>query len=167
MAELNDQQKLQVVLALARFVTPTEIVNEFRAAGVEVSHNQIGSYDPTRTYYEASEKWRVIFEEERERYIKDVASVPIANQGFRLGALQRNYEHAIKTKNMVLANQTLRQAAEEVGGALTNERNVNVKRPLDELTPDERRAQFEELIRKVMESKDPLTGNQPAPAALQ
>lgn len=161
MAELNDQQKLKIVLALARFETLADIAKTFREEdGLDLPAVQIGMYDPTRTYFEAGDRWRAIFAEERQRYLTDVQAVPIANQAFRLNALQESYTAAVRSKNRVLANQTLRQAAEEVGGALTNERNVKVTRPLDEVTADERRAMFAEVIAKALEAKDP-PGAQP------
>lgn len=167
MAELNDHQKLRIVMMLAQFYTPTEIVKDFREAGIDdLTVAQVGSYDPTRTYFEAGKRWEKIFHDERERFMKEVQTVPIANQGYRLQMLQRTLETAVKTGNKVLANQTLRQAAEEVGGALTNERNVNVKRPVEELTADERRAMFAELVQKALEQKDP-PGTAPAPPAVQ
>lgn len=166
MAELNDQTKLLIVLALARFETPTEIMKQLREHGIEVTPQQVGSYDPTRTYYEASEKWKVIFEDERRKYLEEVSAVPIANQGFRLNALQRTFDKAMRTGNTVLANATLRQAAEEVGGALTNARSVTVHRPVDDMNAEERRAAMAEVIRRALEAKDP-PGTSPAPAATQ
>lgn len=167
MADLTDPQKLQVVMALARFEAPADIVRQLKAEyDIDCAPKQIGSYDPTRTYFEAAEKWRKIFEEERERYLTHVQSVPIANQGFRLNALQKTYDDAVKSKNRVLANQTLRQAAEEVGGALTNERNLKVTRPLDQLDPSEKRSMLADVFAKALEVKDP-PGTQPAPEATQ
>ena len=39
------------------------------------------SYDPTRPYFDAGEKWREVFETKRKAYLEDVQKVPIANQG--------------------------------------------------------------------------------------
>lgn len=158
MADLTETQKLRVVLALARFEGQTDIARALREEdGTEVTPRQIGGYDPTVSYFDAGERWRKVFEDERERWITEMRDIPIASQAFRLRELQRTFDHAAKVKNRVLANQTLRQAAEEVGGALTNERNVKVTRPVDELTPEERRDAFAELIRKAMDApKVPL-----------
>lgn len=166
MAELTDQKKLEVVLALARFEDLADIVKALGAEGIRVDARQVGSYDPTRTYFEAGERWKAIFDAERQRYLTDVTAVPIANQGFRLNALNKTFQAAMKSGNKVLANQTLRQAAEEVGGALTNERNIKVTKPLEEITVDERRLMFAELVRKALEAKDP-PGTTAAPSAVQ
>lgn len=166
MADLTEPQKHRIVLALACFEGPADIARELVAEGVETDRVQVGRYDPTKPYYEAGEKWIPIFTEARQAYLTEVQAVPIANQGYRLRVLQKTLDEAVRTKNKVLANQTLRQAAEEVGGAMTNERNIKVTKPLEEITPDERRTMFEELIRKAMEAKDP-PGTAPAPAATQ
>lgn len=166
MADFDDKTKLAIVLALARFETPSDIVKALAVEGISSDPKQIGRYDPTRTYFEAGPRWKKIFEDERERYMTDVSAVPIANQGFRLNSLQRTYDQAMKVGNKVLANSTLRQAAEEVGGALTNERNVNVRKPVEELSADERRAALAELVRGLVAAVDP-PGSQPAHAPVQ
>lgn len=165
MAELNDQLKLRIVMALARFQTPTEIAKELVAEGIETDARQVAGYDPSRTYYEAGEKWRKYFDEERARYLADVQSIPVANQSYRLQILQRGIDAAVSRGNWVMAANLAEQAAKEVGGALTNQRNVNVSRPVDELSTEERRAQFAELIRKAMEMKDPVDPVKPAETA--
>ena len=167
MAALTDQQKLEIVLALARFATLAEIARDFKERhDIVLPAMQIGIYDPTRTYFAAGEKWKKLFEEERERYLQDVQAIPIANQGYRLNVLQRGAEAAIARGNWPLVASLAEQAAKEVGGALTNQRNVNVTRPVDDLSADERRAQFAELVRKALEMKDP-PGTTEAPAAVQ
>jgi hypothetical protein len=153
MADLDDNQKLRLVLALARFESHTDVSRMMREEyDLDVPIRQVGGYDPTKGYFDAGQRWLKVWEEERQRHLTEVRDIPIANQGFRLQELQRSFDKAAKTGNRVLANQTLRQAAEEVGGALTNERNVKVTRPVDELTPDERRDAFAELIRKAMDA---------------
>lgn len=166
-AVLTDQQKLEIVLSLARFATLAEIAKDFKERhDIELPAMQIGIYDPTRTYFAAGEKWKKLFDDERARYLADVQAIPVANQGYRLNVLQRGINAAIARGNWVLVATLAEQAAKEVGGALTNQRNVTVSRPVDELTADERRAQFAELVRKAMEMKDP-PGTAEAPPAVQ
>ena len=152
MSELTDEIKREIVLALARFDTPTEVAKRVREEfGVEVDSRQVGAYDPTRTYFEAGEKWREIFDAARKAYIEDVSAVPIANQGFRLNELNRLYAEALKAKNRKLAADLMRQAAEEVGGALTNQRRVDVNRMgPSELGPDERRNALVDLLSRAL-----------------
>jgi hypothetical protein len=166
-SDLSDPIKHRIVLALARFEAPADIVRALALEDIETDPKQIGRYDPTRPYYAAGDKWRDIFDVERKKYLTDVQAVPIANQAFRLNALQQSYDTAVRTKNRMLANATLRQAAEEVGGALTNERNVTMNRsPLGETPPEERRAMLADVITSLIGEKDP-PGTQAAPKAVQ
>jgi hypothetical protein len=41
LAELTDEQKLEVVTRLARWDTPAEIMHDFRSREIEVSHAQL------------------------------------------------------------------------------------------------------------------------------
>lgn len=130
MAELTDQIKEGIVIQLARFRRPAEVSVWVREEfGIDLGENavqQIVKYDPTRPAFDAGEKWRPIFEAAREDYLTNVKAVPAANQGYRLSILQRGIEDAVSKKNWRLAADLTEQAAKEVGGALTNERNVNV-----------------------------------------
>ena len=124
--------------------------------GIETTIQQVRTYNPEHPKFEAGSKWRPIFEAVRKVYLEDVSSIPIASQAFRLNALQKNYERAIKHGNVVLANATLEQAAKEVGGVLTNARNVSVQQTAGgfrNLTSEERRIAVAEMIGNVL-SKD-------------
>jgi hypothetical protein len=164
MAELTDPQKREIVEALACFSTPTEIIAYFQSEhGLELDHKQVSRYDPTRAAYAAGENWREVFEIKRKAYLEDVQAVPAANQGYRLQMLQKGIAAAEKAKNWPLVAQLLEQSAKEVGGVLTNDRNVNIKddrklRPQD-MTSEERRMAVAELIRQAIESPPPI----PAP----
>jgi hypothetical protein len=73
--------------------------------------------------------------------------------------LQEGIDATRSTKNWALMAQLLKQAAEEAGGALTNERNGRIdngrKRPED-MTYEERRAAVAEIIRQVIEAPRPI-----------
>ncbi len=156
MAVLTDDQKLEIVTMLACFRDPGLIVDHFgQEYGIELDHRQVGSYDPGRMYYEAGPKWREIFDAKRKAYLEDVATVPIANQGFRLNLLNEQAALAFKNKQPALGAALLEQAAREVGGLMTNQRSLTVDdnrraRP-SEMTPEDRRAAMAELIRQAME----------------
>lgn len=164
MSELDEKTKLRIIIALARFETPPEIVKALREEGIETTLRQIGGYDCSKSYYEAGEKWRSFFEAERKSYIEDVQTVPIANQGFRLNGLQRAYDDAVRRKNFVLAASLMEQAAKEVGGVLTNVReNNNTNRNAD-LTEEDKRALMADVIQSMMPNPP---GTSPAPKAVQ
>lgn len=157
MADLSDEAKLFIVQALARFSSPAEVVVMIREDfGIETTIQQVRTYNPEHPKFEAGGKWRPIFEAVRKAYLEDVSSIPIASQAFRLNALQKNYDRAIKHGNVVLANATLEQAAKEVGGVLTNARNVSVQQATGgfrDLTSEERRMAVAEMIGNAL-SKD-------------
>ncbi len=156
MAELTEDQKLEIVTMLACFRDTNAILDHFRDEhGLELTHKQVGAYDPNRSYYEAGERWRDVFDRQRKSYLEDVATVPIANQGFRLNLLNEQAALAFKNKQPALGAALLEQAAREVGGLMTNQRSLTVDdnrraRP-SEMTPEDRRAAMAELIRQAME----------------
>jgi hypothetical protein len=158
MADLTDEQKLELVEALACFGEPATIAREFQEAhGIEIDRLQVGRYDPTRSYYAGGDKWRTIFEARRKAYLEDVATVPAANQGYRLQMLQKGIAAAEKQRNWVLVAALLEQAAKETGGLLTNERNLRVddRRParLADMSREERVEAITEVIRQALESR--------------
>ena len=125
--------------------------------GIECDRRRIGSYDPTRPYYHAGEKWREIFEARRKAFLEEVATVPIANQGYRLQKLRALADKAEKGGNLALAAGLLEQAAKEVGGVLTNHRHTTIEegrqKSAKDMTPEERQAALAEIIRKVQDDK--------------
>lgn len=129
MATLTDDVKAFVVQALACFDTPTQVANAVKEEfGIAIERMQVAAYDPTKFAGRSlSKKWREIFEATREAFLKDQASIPIANQNFRLRALDRLYQNAASRGNAALAAQLLEQAAKESGGSFTNRREMTGK----------------------------------------
>lgn len=174
MADLTEAQKLEIVTMLACFRDTTTILEHFRAEhGLDLEHKQVGRYDPDRTYFDAGERWRDIFDKQRKSYLEDVASVPIANQGYRLNLLNEQAKLAFKDKKPALGAALLEQAAREVGGLMTNQRGVTIddsrRVRASEMSPEDRRAMMAELIRQAMEQaaqRDP-PGAAASPPALQ
>lgn len=154
MAALTEEQKRAIVLGFADFMSPAAIrVMIKETYDLELEYAQITMYDPTRPNFQASDRWRTLYEEARKKYVDDTLSVPIAGQGFRLRSLQKMHDKAFDQGNMVLAAEILKQAAQEVGGLLTNVRNENrnqTSSPLLDLTPGERRQQAVELLREAL-----------------
>ena len=159
MASLDDEQKTQIVMMLACFRSPATIIGNFRREyGLELSHKQVGAYDPGKSYYEGGERWRAMFEQRRKVYLEDISAIPIAHQGYRLNLLDDMVHRALADDRLALAAHLLKQAAEEVGGGRTNERAVpsnDYGRPkAADMTPEERRAAITEIIRKAMEERE-------------
>lgn len=126
MAALTDDVKAFVVQALACFDTPTQVANAVKEEfGLEITRMQVSTYDPTKFMgRNLSKKWRDIFEATRKAFLEDQASIPIANQNFRLRALHNLYQNAASRGNAALAAQLLEQAAKESGGSFTNRREM-------------------------------------------
>ncbi len=124
MARLDDPIKTRIVQALACYDTPAQIVaavkDEFDAV---VTRQQVQCYDPEKVAGRSlAKRWSDLFFATREAFLRDAASVPIANQSFRLRALQRLYEQALMRGNVTLAAAALEQAAKEIGGVFMNRR---------------------------------------------
>lgn len=150
-AELSSEEKREIVTLLARFHTCAEVVAHMKTEyDLELTIQQIRTYDPTKLRFEGGATLRNLFDDVRKAYVEEVATVPIANQGFRLAELQRMYSKAVVAGNRKQAADLLRQAAEEVGGVLTNERNVNMSRGAGDLTLEERRQVAVDILKKAL-----------------
>jgi hypothetical protein len=157
---LNDDLKAEIVTLLAQFRGASEVARLIEVEhGVQVDRFQIRTYDPSKPAFAAGDRWRLLFEEVRADYLHQVSAVPIAHKAYRLNELQRNYDRARQTGNLVLANATLEQAAKEVGGALTNQHQVTTTSTYRDMSPDDRRAAFVRLIDRAL-------ANKPLPAAV-
>lgn len=126
---MTDEVKAFVVQALASFDTPSQVVEAVKAEyGLTLTPQGVQSYDPTKhTGRNLSAKWRVLFEKARKAFVEDSSGIPIAHRSTRLRALQRMAAKAEAAKNYPLAAQLHKQAAEEMGNAYTNRREVTGK----------------------------------------
>lgn len=153
MATLTDDVKRFIVQALACYDTPTQaaeaVSQEF---GLKLERSQVALYDPTAVRGKnLSKKWRDLFDATRKQFLDEAASVPIAQQAFRLRSLNSLHQKAVGKGNAVLAAQLLEQAAKEIGGAFTNRRELSGKDggPIQAVTLTG--GEFEEIARKVAE----------------
>jgi len=121
--------KTFIAQSLACFDTPMTVVAAVKKEfGVDVSRQLVETYDPTKKAgYALSQTWRDLFKSTREAFLEDTAEIAISHRAVRLRALQRMAEKAETQGNMVLAASLMRQAAEEMGGALTNRRELTGK----------------------------------------
>ncbi|ETA72325.1 MULTISPECIES: DUF2280 domain-containing protein [Mesorhizobium] len=128
-AKLNDEVKTFIVQALACFDSPSTVAASVkRELGIDVSRQLVESHDPNKKAASGlAPKWRVLFEETRKAFLEDTASIGISHRAVRLRALQRMADKAETMGNMSLAAQLHKQAAEEVGNAYTNRRELTGK----------------------------------------
>lgn len=130
MATLKKNHKSFIVIRLACYDSPSDIQEAFQENfNFKVSASQISYYNPSSVQGNAqlAQKWKDLFNETRKRFKKEVQDIPIANQAFRLKKLQRNMEQLERMKNYKGANETIEQAAKEVGGAYTNKHELTGK----------------------------------------
>lgn len=125
MASLANKHKSFIVIRLACYDSSTEIQQEFEELyGFKPDMNQIAYYNPDNilSSQRLAQKWRDLFNDTRARFKEEVQNIPIANQAYRLKKLQKNMEHLERVRNYKAANETIEQAAKEVGGSYTNKR---------------------------------------------
>ncbi|MFM0503949.1 DUF2280 domain-containing protein [Paraburkholderia caffeinilytica] len=118
MTTLTEDVKAFIVQALACFDTPTQVSEAVKEEfGLDVTRQQVAAYDPTKkTSRTLGKKWHAIFNATRKTFLANTAAIPIANQSFRLRALQRMYEKSTGRGNFAMAAQLIEQAAKEAGG---------------------------------------------------
>lgn len=123
---IPDEIKLFIVNGLAAFDTPSQVVAAVKEEfGVELSRQAVEGHDPTKNAgRNLAAKWREMFEASRTGFINDATQVPIAHRSTRLRALHRMAGKAESKGNFPLAAQLHKQAAEEMGNAFTNRREV-------------------------------------------
>jgi hypothetical protein len=126
---LPEEVKVFIVNALAAFDTPSQVAaavkEEFE---IEVSRQVVQAHDPTKFAGRSlAAKWRTMFEVSRKTFLEDVTAIPIANRATRIRALNRMATRAETMKNFKLAADLHKQAAEEMGNAYTNRREVTGK----------------------------------------
>lgn len=126
---ITDEVKTFIIQATAAFDTPSQVVEAVKAEyGLTITAQNVQNYDPTKyAGKKLAKKWRVLFEKSRAAFLEDVSTIPIANRATRLRALQRMAAKAEAMKNLALAAQLHKQAAEEMGNAYTNRREVTGK----------------------------------------
>lgn len=127
--ELDDEVKAHIVQGLACFDTPSQVAASVKATyGIVVSPQRVEAYDPNkRAGLKLSEKWKAVFIATREKFITDAADIPIAHRSTRLRALWRMASLAESKGNLALAANLYKQAAEEMGNAYTNRRELTGK----------------------------------------
>jgi len=125
MPALRSVHKVAIVEALAVFQTPTEVRGSLRERfAIDVSLRQVVYYDPTSKNPDLAKEWAELHATIRERFLKNIGEIPIANQAVRLRALNHVVAKASAAENYPLVCQALEQAAKELGGIFTNRRDV-------------------------------------------
>ncbi len=155
MARLSDQIRRFIVMELAVFRSPSEVAKLVeKEFGISISRQQVHEYNPLGSKgHDVAKKWTVLFEATRERFLDEVADIPIVHRAYRLRRLDDMFLKAKSMGNLRLAAALLEQAAKEVGGCYTNSRKLTGRIDLpsreqnvSELTDEEIDARIAELI---------------------
>jgi len=116
MMTLTDEIKEFIVKALARFDTPTQVVELVKANfDIEISRQHVYTYDPACSQPPA-QRWRELHAATREKFLRDVAEIGVAQKAVRLRMLDRFAQRAEARYHLTDAAAFLEQAAKECGG---------------------------------------------------
>ncbi|VDR24305.1 Uncharacterized conserved protein [Raoultella terrigena] len=126
MATLKAECKIFIVQSIACYETPSQVVESVRDKfGIEITRQQVESHDPTKVSSKGlAQKWVDIFNDTRERFLKETSDIPIANKAYRLRVLDRMAINAEVMNSYGMTADILEQAAKEVGGVYTRRRNA-------------------------------------------
>lgn len=125
--KLTDEARAFVVQSLAMFDPPSVVAKAVKQEfDLTITPQGCEAYNPTkRAGARSAEKWKALFYETRKAFLENTAEIGISHRTVRLRALQRMVDKAESAGNVALAAQLLKQAAEEMGGAYTNRRELS------------------------------------------
>ncbi|MBZ7620648.1 DUF2280 domain-containing protein [Klebsiella michiganensis] len=128
MAALKPEIKAFIVQSVACFDTPSQVVESvLKEFGIQITRQQVEQNDPTKISGKGlAQKWVELFNLTRDRFLKEISDIPIANKAYRLRVLQRMSTTAEGMKNLGMTAQLLEQAAKEVGDAYSNKQKVEL-----------------------------------------
>ena len=116
MATLTDEIKEFIVKALARFDSPTQVALAVKEDfGIEISRQQVYAYDPDGSRPPAP-RWSALHAATREKFLRDIAEIGVAQKAVRLRMLDRWAQRAEARYHLTDAASFLEQAAKECGG---------------------------------------------------
>lgn len=123
-SKLSDTTRKFIVERIAAFDSPQTVVGALREEfGVTITRQGVAFYDPTVGAKPAA-KWCALFDTARAAFLKEIGDIPIAQRAVRLRRLDRMAVHAEARGNFALAAALNRQAAEDLGGAYSNRREL-------------------------------------------
>lgn len=95
MARLTEPQKRFIVRRIAHFVSLKQIRAEFKAEfGSELSEEQASAYNPetVRGQADLSQDLKNLFQQERDRYVTEIESVPVHHHAYRMRQRQEQLQ---------------------------------------------------------------------------
>jgi hypothetical protein len=125
MKQLSGEVKLFIVIALAKYKTPSQIVEAVKVEfGIDVTRQVIRTYNPEQSDVPA--RWVKAFDAARAEFHKKIDSIPIANLATRLEWLNDVAREAQVRHNHAVVMAACEQAAKEQGGVFTNRHKMEL-----------------------------------------
>lgn len=156
MKRLPECVKRRIVEHLACYLTHAEVVEliceEFE---VVLTARHVRAYDPGTSQFAGGAKWRDYHAQARQRFVTEIADIPIAHRAYRLRRLNQIHDQALECGALAIAMNALKQAAKEVGNVYTNVSRqtgrVDHAHLIVEVSADERRNMLADRLRKAFD----------------
>lgn len=140
---LTDEAKDFATLCFARFMRPGQVIAAIEDRyGVTIDKRVMQNYDPTTAKGQSlGKKRKQLFAVTRERFLKELEDIPIANRAVRLQQLQLAFETMVDKDDLGMALKVLEQASKEAGNFHSNEKHVRIdgRLEIEEVSEDEMR----------------------------
>lgn len=118
MAELTDTLKALIVVRLATFVRPADIIKELAQDHKQkVSRQQLGVYDPnTHAGRLLRPELKALFEETRARFNSELSDIALSSAAGRARFLEQVAYTALENKQPGRAMEAVEMIAKDLGG---------------------------------------------------
>lgn len=160
MSGLSHEAKVRLTTLMAQFCGPSEaakvVSDEF---DVTVDRRTAWKFDASKRGCTTGPRYRQLFHEVRERWLNDMATVPIAQQGHRLRVLDRLLIKLEAEGDYSGALKVLEQAAKEAGRIFTDQPTVSVSGNASavQMSADEARVELASRLEAALASQtDPI-----------
>ena len=154
MNRLPEVVKRRIVEHLACYYSPAEVVKLIHEEfDVVLTLRHVRAYDPSTFQFAGGPRWQGYHAQARKRFENETAEIPISHRAYRLRRLGQIHDRALESGALIVAMNALEQAAKEVGGLLTNQRQISGK--VDHSlavsqTIDEKRNELENAISEAL-----------------
>lgn len=117
--DLNDELKAQIVVSLAMFVRPKQIIQEFAEQHkISLTAQQLSAYDPaTVAGRRLRPEFQKLFQETRERYHSDLTTCAFGTAIGRARFLEQVAYAALEGKQPGRAMEAVEMTAKDLGGS--------------------------------------------------
>lgn len=155
---MDDKVRAYIVTRMACYDSVKDIHASLVEMGIDITPQAVSRYNPENVNGPAP-KWKALFDQAREDFLRSMSKEPLFNRQFRMRKLHTIFEKHMAKAQYVLAAQILEQAAKEAGNVYTNvakvQGNLLGQPPIVETTPDERRNMLADRLKDAIASRAP------------